>query len=259
MGWGIKIPELGISVGDETVKSGLGLGALALGGYYAMPYLTGGAAAGGAAAAGASGAAATGGGLGYGALAGAGLAGSLLSSYSQQQGQREANATNIALSQEQMAFQAQMSNTAHQREVADLKAAGLNPILSAGGNGSSTPTGSAATVAPASIVLPDLMSYGISLKQIEQADQKLAIDRQNSAAAIAKSLSETDLNKMKKILYKKGMIRAELEGEATDVLRNVLRFLKGSARKAPKLSAPDVPQFLQKQQESDIYQPYNMP
>lgn len=60
-------------------------------------------------------------------------------------GQKKANARNIALAREQMAFQERMSSTAYQRAAKDIEAAGLNRVLALGGP-SSSPGGQTATM-----------------------------------------------------------------------------------------------------------------
>jgi len=103
------------------------------------------------------------------AAAAAQVGGSLLNSSAQ----RDANAQNVGMSREQMEWQALMSNTAHQREVRDLKLAGLNPILSAtGGSGASTPSGSVGKV--------EAVDIGSSAKAAADAyAQFSALDAQN--------------------------------------------------------------------------------
>lgn len=81
--------------------------------------------------------------------------------------QQEANAFSAAEAQKNRDFQQQMSDTAYQREVADMQAAGLNPQLMYRGSASGASTPSGASPSSADPGQPTLNPIGL-LGQIQQ-------------------------------------------------------------------------------------------
>lgn len=153
-------------------------------------------------------------------VGGANLIGNIFGASSQS----SANQANIELAREQMAFQERMSSTAYQRQVQDLKAAGLNPMLGyMKGSGASSPAGATATVQAANPLsgLGNAAGSGISTA-LSVANTAADIEAKGAATSLSKAAAVTEaakaaatLNSAAESAARTQLINAELPGAAS--------------------------------------------
>lgn len=111
-------------------------------------------------------------------------------------GQEDANEANLQLGREQMAFQEKMSNSAYQRATADMRAAGVNPMLAVQQGGAGTPPGALPRVENTQAKLGE----GLSNSAVQAGALMQAIASAKSSTANA-ALAEAQAEKVRSETY----------------------------------------------------------
>lgn len=136
------------------------------------------------------------------------------------------NAANAQQAQLNREFQERMSNTAYQRGMADMRAAGLNPILAYQKGGASSPSGAQATMQPFEIKgnpAAEAVNSALNVRQrhLEQANlyqQNLQIQADTALkdATSAKTRADTDIAVANLPPAQREAVKAKLDQEVYD-------------------------------------------
>lgn len=130
------------------------------------------------------------------------IAGGLLSSSGASQNNAAQMQFNAQEAQRNREWQERMSNTAYQRAMADMRQAGLNPILAYSQGGASSPSGGAASVSRLENTMEGLGRGVSSASQVATRHAELKQIQQNTDTAKsteAYNLTNADLNRANQI------------------------------------------------------------